>query len=420
MRSIARFRGQRSEVRGQNFLISDFCLLTSVRWLTLCFLLGLVTTGCAVLTQPRGKPLPQGGAKATDLLDDGYADYAGVIHVHTTYSHDAHGTFEDVVRTANAQRLDYVIVTEHNNLQALRDGRQGWHGGTLVLVGMEVSAKDGHYLALNVTQEIDRHKLTTQQVIDEVTRQGGLGFIAHPYFANGRWKNWSVIGFTGIEAYNVAHDTLDENRARLVLWTLTAPAEPFYFSILDRPYDPLAKWDELIRQHGQVVGIGSTDAHEFHLMGLKFAPYRDMFQLVRTHLLIPSKTLTPQGIYSALRRGHAYFTMSIIGDAKDFSFAAEDGERVLGVMGDEVALAPGLQLTTYLPAPANLTLFKDGRPIETTIGQVWRIPVTTPGVYRLEAARHGKPWIFSNPIYVRPAAVTVDSPLHDGTNARQH
>ena len=370
----------------------------------------VAAAGCAVLTQPRGEPLPAGSAQPTDVLDDGYDDYAGVIHVHTTYSHDAHGTFEDVVRTANAQRLDYVILTEHNNLQALRDGRQGWHGGTLILVGMEVSAKDGHYLAMNVTQEIDRHALTTQQVIDEVARQGGLGFIAHPYFKKARWKDWSVMGFTGIEAYNVAHDTLDENRARLVLWTLTAPAEPFYFSILDRPYDPLAKWDGLIRQHGKVVGIGSTDAHEFHLLGIKFAPYRDMFQLVRTHLLIPSETLTPEGIYSSLRSGHAYLAIGLIGNAKGFSFTAEADKRVLGVMGDEVPLAPGLHLTAYLPAAANLTLLKDGRAIERATGQVWRIPITMPGVYRLEAARHGKPWIFSNPIYVRPAAKTVDSP----------
>ncbi|MBI4341521.1 MAG: CehA/McbA family metallohydrolase [Candidatus Omnitrophica bacterium] len=352
--------------------------------------------------------------QAEPPLEDGYTDYAGIIHVHTTYSHDAHGRFEDVVRVANAQRLDYVILTEHNNLHPLRDGLQGWHGATLVLVGMEISARDGHYLALNVTQEINRDALTTQQVIDEVARQGGLGFIAHPYFKHGRWRNWNVHGFTGVEAYNVAHDTLDENRMRLVLWTLTTPAEPFYYSILDRPYDPLAKWDELIRQHGHVVGIGSADAHEFHLMGIKFASYDDVFQLVRTHVLLPEPPLTAEKVYSALKQGHAFMSIGLIGNAKGFAFVAQKDDRVLGVMGDSVELTDGLHLTTALPAPANLTLFRGGVPVASFTGTRWRMPVDTPGVYRVEAMRHGKPWIFSNPIYVRPAAAIVDSPTpHD-------
>jgi len=337
-----------------------------------------------------------------DAPDDGYHDYVGVIHVHTTYSHDAMGTFEDAVRVANAQRLDYLVITEHNHLQPLRDGKQGWHGGTLFLIGMEISTASGHYLAMNVTQDIDRSVMTAQQIIDEVTRQGGFGFIAHPFFKHGRWRDWSVTGFTGIEAYNIAHDTLDENRLRLVMWTLTVPAEPFYLSILQRPYDPLSTWDEMIRRHHRVVGIGSSDAHEFHLFGLKFAPYEVMFQFIRTHALIPSQTLEASAVYDALRKGHAYFAIELLAEAKGFSFLARNAERILGIMGDQVPLEPALRVTTALPAPAQLTLFKDGQPIGMTTAQSWEVPITSPGAYRLEASRHGQPWIFSNPIYVLP------------------
>lgn len=340
---------------------------------------------------------------------DAYRDFVGVIHVHTTSSHDAHGKFEDVVRVANAQRLDYVIVTEHNNLKPLKEGKQGWHGATLVLVGTELSTRGGHYLALNVTKEVDRLRLTTQQVIDEVNRQGGLGIIAHPYFKKRRWTNWAVSGFTGIEAYNVAHDSLDENRMRLVLWTIGSPAKPFYFSLLDRPYDPLAKWDELIQQHGRIVGIGSTDAHEIHLFGVTFAPYEAMFQLARTHLLIAADSLTPELVYDALRKGHAYIAIEIAADAKGFSWTVDHRQTTRGIMGDEVAFEPELRLRASLPAGADLTLLKDGRPLERTTAKTWEVPVTEPGTYRLEAMRHGKPWIISNPIYVRPAAQVVDN-----------
>ena len=358
-------------------------------------------TGCAAFSK-LGRPLifpliPQ----PADLLEDGYEDVVGVIHIHTQYS-DGAGTYEEIAQDANRQGLDYLIVTDHNTLQPLRDGKQGWHKNTLVLVGVEISTRGGHYLALNVTEEIDRSKLTTQQIIDEVNRQGGLGFIAHPYFKKRRWTDWSVRGFTGIEGYNVAHDTLDENRTRLIIWTLSMPVEPFYLSLLDRPYDPLRTWDELIRRHGRIVGIGASDAHEVRVAGVKFAPYDMLFRMSRTHLLIPPGKLTDAAIYEALRRGHAYFSVELLVGARGFTFMADDGTRVHGVMGDEVPLRPGLQLTAWLPAAAQLVLYKDGEPIASTTAQRWVVPVTEPGAYRLEASRHEKPWVFSNPIYIRP------------------
>ena len=372
--------------------------------------LAATLAGGSVLTHAR--PPLSGPANTTPaiLVDDGYEDYTGVIHVHTTYSHDAQGTFEGVVRAANAQRLDFVIITEHNTLQPLREGKQGWHGKTLVLIGDEISTRSGHYVALNVTEEIDRTKFTAQQIIDEVTRQGGFGFIAHPYCKHSRWRDWTVTGFTGIEGYNAAQDTLDENTLRLALWTLTATAESFYYSIIDRPYDPLSMWDELIRKRGKIVGIGSTDAHEFHVAGLTFAPYTIMFQLIRTHLLIPSKALTPEAIYDALRKGHTYFAIELTAEAKGFAFVAVHHHRVRGVMGDDVELEPDLQLEVSLPSPAQLVLFKDGQPVGLTTAQAWELPLTQPGVYRVEASRYGKPWIFSNPIYVHPAPPTPATP----------
>ena len=342
------------------------------------------------------------GAPQRSIREDGYTDYVGAIHIHTTYSHDAMGTFEEAVRVANAQRLDYIIITEHNTLQPLRDGKQGWHGATLVLIGLELSTSAGHYLTFNVTQEIDR-SLPIQHIVDEVNRQGGLGFIAHPYYSRAPWRNYNIHGFLGIEGYNTAHDTLDENKLRLGVWTITSPEEIFYDSIVDRPVDPLAKWDELIRTRGRTVGIGSTDAHEFHVFGLHLAPYRILFQLSRTHVLIRGP-LSPESVYDAFRAGHVYFALELTAEAKGFSFLAHTSKQVVGIMGDEIPLQPDLTFSVYVPGAAQLTCFKDGAPIAFIIGQTWELPVTEPGAYRIEASRYNKPWIFSNPIYVQGAA----------------
>ena len=366
-----------------------------------CWVLG-ASTGCAILT-PIRPTVPAVARLSREVLESGYQAFTGVIHIHTRYS-DGGGTYEEVARIANQQRLDYLIVTDHNTLKALSDGKQGWYGMTLVLVGTELSTRAGHYLALNIRTEINRNQ-PTQAIIDAVNHQGGLGFIAHPYFKKRRWTDWTVHGFTGIEGYNLAHDALDNSKLRVALWSVAVPADVVFLSMVHRPYDPLAKWDELLQRHGKVVGIGASDAHEIRLFGLKIAPYNTVFKMVRTHVLIPTGTpLSEESLYEALRRGHDYFSIDLIADASGFVFMAENSREVLGIMGDDVSLASNLRLTAVLPDLAELTLFKDGRSVATTTTTLWHVPVSEPGMYRLEASRQGKPWIYSNPIYVKPPA----------------
>jgi hypothetical protein len=362
--------------------------------------------GCSSVV---GRRIPQAPFLRTHApWDDGYKDFSGVIHVHTDYSHDAHGHFEEAMRVANALGLDFLVLTEHNTLQPLREGKQGWHGATMALIGVELNTDGGHYLALNVTDDIDGARLTTQQVIDEVERQGGLGFIAHPHFKKHPWTDWSASGFAGCEMFNVARDILDGHLTQVAMWTMSDAPVSSYLSLLERPDYPLRTWDALIARHGRVVGLGGADAHEFHLFGMTFAPYDQMFRMVRTHVLLPTSTLTAETIYDALRRGHAYVGVPLVAQTAEFSFMIHDGHAVLGIMGDEVVFQPGLQLSARLPLSGELTLFRDGKEIANAEGQTWEHGVSSPGVYRLEVSREGKPWLFSNPIYVRPTVAVAD------------
>ena len=359
----------------------------------------LIRIGVALFGRPLTwlppEPIPSA------MLDDGYRRYAGALHVHTNASPDADGEFEDAVEDANEQALDYLVITDHGTLKHLREGRQGQHGPTLVLIGMEISLPVGHYLALNVAQEIDPTGRSAQQVIDAVAAQGGLGFIAHPHFSKHPWTDWSVRGFTGVEALSVAHDFIDGRWERVAWWGAISASPVAYHALLRRPDQALETWDRLLAAGAPVTGIGSTDAHEFHLLGTKYASYRVMFQLGRTYLLIPSETLTADAIYDALRRGHAYIASAVLGDPRDVTFMADDGRAVRGVMGDAVQLTPGLRLSVHAPSTAELALIKDGSVFATTRDHTWQVPVTEPGIYRLEVSLDGRPWILTNPIYVR-------------------
>jgi len=239
-----------------------------------------------------------------------------------------------------------------------------------------------------------------QAVIDHINAQGGFGFIAHPHWQKTPWRDWTVTGFTGLEIYSAVHDAFEENLARIIGWSVVAPAETVYQTILDRPYDALAKWDDVLR-HGRFVGIGAADAHDHRFGDWKFAPYELVFQMVRTHLL--ARELTKEALYDALRRGHCYVGMDILSDSTDFTFLAARHQEVLGVMGDEVALAPGLRLQVFLPSPGRTVLYQDGRIVAASAQQQnWSYDVQEPGVYRVEVNHGPFPWIFSNPIYVRP------------------
>jgi hypothetical protein len=75
-------------------------------------------------------------------------------------------------------------------------------------------------------------------------------------------------------------------------------------------------------------------------------------------------------------------------------------------MGDEVKLADGLKLSARLPVAAYVRLLRHGEEVAQSAGQAdFAFAVKEPGAYRLEAwltlDDELRPWIFSNPIYVR-------------------
>ncbi|MEO2004202.1 MAG: histidinol phosphatase, partial [Candidatus Poribacteria bacterium] len=70
-------------------------------------------------------------------------------------------------------------------------------------------------------------------------------------------------------------------------------------------------------------------------------------------------------------------------------------------MGDELPFTDGVKLHAAVPDEAYICLLRDGHVIEEFEGKRLSYAITEPGVYRVEVRQRFKPWIFSNPIYVR-------------------
>lgn len=134
--------------------------------------------------------------------------YAGNIHIHSSYS-DGSGSIEEIAKAAAKAGLDYIVITDHETMLGRRE--EGRYGKVVVLVGVELNRRANHYLALNLDRVVAGDEEDPQQMIDQVARRGGFGFLAHPFERGspfiGRgaafpWDRWPVFRFQGIELWN--------------------------------------------------------------------------------------------------------------------------------------------------------------------------------------------------------------------------
>jgi predicted metal-dependent phosphoesterase TrpH len=115
-------------------------------------------------------------------LDDAAAGIAD-LHTHTEHS-DGEDSPGDVLDWADRIGLDVIAITDHDAIEGaliaaeLAEGRED---GPQVIVGEEVSSRDGHILALFIDRLIPPD-MTAIQTVAAIHEQGGLAIAAHPYW----------------------------------------------------------------------------------------------------------------------------------------------------------------------------------------------------------------------------------------------
>jgi hypothetical protein len=119
-------------------------------------------------------------------LEAGPRWYAGDFHVHSLDSTDAHPTLEEIITFAKRRGLDFVVITDHNNLaaQSRFAAVQANHPDFLLVPGMEFTTYDGHATAIGATTWVD-HKIgqpgvTIEGAAQAFADQGALFSINHP------------------------------------------------------------------------------------------------------------------------------------------------------------------------------------------------------------------------------------------------
>lgn len=137
------------------------------------------------------------------------------LHTHTKHSGlskvlfleipDSVSEPEDVVRAAEARRLDVLCVTDHNSIRGGLEARR--HAKSVeVVVGEEVQTVDGEVLGLFLSEDVPPG-LTAQEAVDVIHGMGGVAIAPHPFSAH-----CSALGdmaleldLDGIEVFNAFH-----------------------------------------------------------------------------------------------------------------------------------------------------------------------------------------------------------------------
>lgn len=346
--------------------------------------------------------------------------YAGALHIHTTYSHDGTGTFSQVIEAARGAGLSWIIVTDHDTLE----GRhyEGWHDGVLVIVGHEITPRHNHFLAIGVDQVIDRNQ-HPQDFIDDVYRQGGFGIIAHPDddVTNAikkntyAWDDWNVDGprvrdsrTVGIELWNLLSDWGSH---------LTHYNKYLNFFFLRRGLrgptpNALAWWDRLNAAGKRTFGVAGVDAHATRRRApwggtVEVFSYARTFRTLTNYLLFKEPLasdvhLAQRQVFDALMQGRLFFANRMEGDPSRITFAAERANTRWHI-GETLTLNQGpVTLMAEVGNKSSLRILGNGQEIAHGRNAL-HCRIDTPGAYRLEVYhRSGRPWIFTNPIYMLP------------------
>jgi hypothetical protein len=340
----------------------------------------------------------------------------GVIHCHTAQYSDGAGTVEDVMDAAASEQFDFVFLTDHNSVAALRDGYVERYANKVpfLRVGNEITVKGGAFiLAGNLPETFNLEpRLEPQVAIDAVLNAGGIAAVSLPFDMKHPWDAWDTTGTTGLEVINFStvareHINLLSLTVVLLLWRIAGLRAAIRWMI-DRPDESFAKWDDELSKHRRYAGIGALDAHGITRIGKKwhkFPSYADSFCVLSTHVYVDDAADAGPAAELALFQGRSIICYDLVRPLDGIVIETQDG----ALPGDDTRIGDILHIV--VPVNTIIVIVRNGIVLNKERITNTCILLDVAGNYRVEGytyrtgigdcAMFIEPWFFANPIYVR-------------------
>lgn len=359
----------------------------------------------------------------------------GAIHLHSQYS-DGGGSIAEIATAAERAGLDFIVLTDHNTSAARREGFEKRMGSVDVFVEMEASLAAGHLLtfyshtpARDLEDETVRN-LSWKHFLGEGHTPGLFVVVAHPTNIKNPWTRLDRVA-EGLEVVNFDSNWQFQLANSVLGFSLTAALIPFnnflsalrFFQHNPKDFQAWDTWNSV--QPGR-IGILAHDTHaKLKLndeISLRWPDYLPTFRLAANVVLLDAPL--PQNfeqrkkmIYTALSKGRLAFVYHAIHPFRGNHWNLQCPNHNY-IPGDTLPFSPGCEFVISTPSTLQFTkrikLIRDGElafDIATRDHEI-RLPLSTPGSYRLEVwvnshtplyllLGSARPYVIYNPIYVR-------------------
>ena len=139
----------------------------------------------------------------------------GIVHVHSTYSHDGRDTLEELRAFARARGIGFIAMSDHaEDLTSTRFAEFVRHCSTVsdsdvaVIPGLEYrfpGLPGLHLLAFGLQDWITPR--TPEEFIAQATSRCGITVLAHPVLAGHQVPESVLAGIQAVEVWNAAYNT---------------------------------------------------------------------------------------------------------------------------------------------------------------------------------------------------------------------
>ena len=176
------------------------------------------------------------------------------LHMHTTFS-DGWPEPDELVDHARSTGLQVISVTDHDTIEGgLRAAEYAAkRGGLEVVVGEEVSSRDGHIVGLFLKRRV-RPGMSAAATVHAIHDQGGLAVAVHPFWRTQRRSGGGVVHGVGWLAAELDFDAVEVENA----------TPGFYF------------FNQLARRLNAGLGsaeLGGSDAHILDAVGRAYTEF---------------------------------------------------------------------------------------------------------------------------------------------------